>query len=45
MTSARIQRLCRKYDINIGCFDGQEINPGNVSQEICHCSYILINSV
>ena len=32
MTSARIQPFCRKYDINIGCFDGTRINPQNLTQ-------------
>ena len=32
MTSARIQPLCRKYNINIGCFDGTRINPRNLTQ-------------
>ena len=32
MTSARIQPFCRKYNINIGCFDGTRINPRNFTQ-------------
>ena len=32
MTSARIQPFCRKYNINIGCFDGIKINPRNLIQ-------------
>ena len=32
MTSARIQPFCRKYNINIGCFDGMRINPRNITQ-------------
>ena len=32
MTSARIQPFCRKYKINIGCFDGTRINPQNLTQ-------------
>ena len=32
MTSARIQPFCKKHDINIGCFDGTRINPGNLTQ-------------
>ena len=32
MTSARVQPFCRKYNINIGCFDATRINPGNVTQ-------------
>ena len=27
--SARIQPFCRKYNINIGCFNGNEITPRN----------------
>ena len=34
MTSTRIQPLCRKYNINIGCFDGTGINPRNLLKEI-----------
>ena len=34
MTSARIQPFCRKYNINIGCFDGSRINPRNITQRI-----------
>ena len=32
MTSARIQPFCRKYKINIGCFDGTRINPRNITE-------------
>ena len=32
MTSARIQPFCRKYNLNIGCFDGTRINPRNLTQ-------------
>ena len=32
MTSARVQPFCRKYNINIGCFDGKTINPRNITQ-------------
>ena len=32
MTSARIQPFCRKYNINIGCFDGTRTNPQNSIQ-------------
>ena len=32
MTSARIQPFCRKYIINIGCFDGTRIIPRNFNQ-------------
>ena len=45
MTSARIQAFCRKYNINIGCFDGTRINPRNLTQRNTHCSYIIIISV
>ena len=31
MTSARLQPFCRKYIINIGCFDGTRINPRNLT--------------
>ena len=34
MTSARIQPFCRKYIINIGCFDGSRIIPRNLTQRI-----------
>ena len=32
MTSVKVQPFCRKYNINIGCFDGTRINPGNITQ-------------
>ena len=32
MKSARIQPFCRKYNINLGCFDGTRINPRNITQ-------------
>ena len=32
MTSATIRPFCRKYNINIGCFDGIRINPRNLTQ-------------
>ena len=32
MRSARIQPFCKKYNINIGCFDGTKINPRNLTQ-------------
>ena len=32
MTSARIQPFCRKYDINIGCYDGFRVCPRNITQ-------------
>ena len=31
MTSARMQPFCKKYNINIGCFDGTRINPRNLT--------------
>ena len=31
LTSARIQPFCRKYIINIGCFNGKEITPRNIT--------------
>ena len=32
MTSARVGSFCRRYNINIGCFDGMRINPRNITQ-------------
>ena len=32
MTSARVGSFYRKYNINIGCFDGTRINPRNITQ-------------
>ena len=32
MTSARVGSFCRKYNMNIGCFDGTRINPRNITQ-------------
>ena len=32
MTSARIQPFCKKYNINISCFDGTRVNPRNLTQ-------------
>ena len=32
MTSARIQPFCKKFNINIDCFDGARINPRNITQ-------------
>ena len=32
MTSTRVGSFCRKYNINIGCFDGTRINPRNITQ-------------
>ena len=31
MTSAKIQPFYRKYTINIGCFNGKEIWPRNIT--------------
>ena len=45
MTSVRIQPFCKKYNINIGCFDGTIINPRNFTQRTRHCSYKIIISV
>ena len=33
MTSAKNQPFCRKYNINIGCFDGTRINPRTITQK------------
>ena len=30
--SAKIQPFCRKYKINVGCFDGTSTNPRNITQ-------------
>ena len=32
MTSDRIQPFCKKYNINIGCFDGTRISPRNITE-------------
>ena len=32
MTSARIQQFCRKYNINIGCFDGTRRSPRIITE-------------
>ena len=32
MTSARIKPFFKKYNIDIGCFDGTRINPRNLTQ-------------
>ena len=45
MTSARIQPSFRKYNINIGCFDGTRINPRKLLKQRHHCSYIITLSV
>ena len=45
MISARIQPFCRKYNSNIGCFDGTRTNPRSITQKIHHYSYIIVISV
>ena len=50
MTSARIQPFCRKFNINIICFDGTRINPRNITQREHytnrqHYNYIIFLSV
>ena len=42
MTSARIQPFCKKYNINIGCFDGTRINPRNLTQR--NTSFFIYNN-
>ena len=42
MTSARIQPFCKKYNINIGCFDGTRINPRNLTQK--DTSFFIYNN-
>ena len=32
MTSARIQPFCRKYNINIGYYDGFRVYPRNITE-------------
>ena len=32
LNSARIQPFCKKYEINIGCFDGKRVNPQKITQ-------------
>ena len=32
MPSARIQAFCRKYNINIGCFNGKKLTHRNITQ-------------
>ena len=41
MTSARLQPFCKKFDINIGCFDGTRINPRNLTQR--NISLVIYN--
>ena len=45
MTCARIQPFSRKYNINIGWFDGTRINPRNLTQRNISCLYITTISV
>ena len=33
MTSARLQPFCRKYNINIGCYDCFRVCPRNITQK------------
>ena len=33
MTSARIQQIYRKYNINIGCFDGFRVCPRTITEK------------
>ena len=42
MTSARIQPICRKYNNNIGCFDGTRMNPRNLTQR--NTSLFVLNN-
>ena len=47
MTSARIQPFCRKYNINIDCFDGTRMNPRKLTQRntslfLCNIHFCLI---
>ena len=42
MTSDRIQPFCRKYNLNIGCFDGTKINPRNITQR--SISFFIYNN-
>ena len=32
MTSTSIQPFCRKLNVNIGCFNGKETTPRNITQ-------------
>ena len=31
MTAARVQPVCRKHNINIGCYDGFRLCPRNIT--------------
>ena len=43
LTSARIQLFCKKFNINIGCFDGTRVNPRNLTQR--NTSLFLYNNL
>ena len=32
LTSARIEPFCKKYDVNMACFDGTRISPRKITQ-------------
>ena len=42
MPSARIQPFCKKYDVNIGCFDGTRKVFEKLQKEINHCTYNIL---
>ena len=42
MPSARNQPVCKKHDINIGCFDRTRLNPPKITQRKLSL-YIYIN--
>ena len=41
-TSARMQPFCRKYNFNIGCFDGTRTNPRNLTPR--NTSFFILNN-
>ena len=43
MTSARIQTFCRKYNINIGSYEGYRAYPGSIREKNIELKYIVIN--
>ena len=47
MTKARIQPFCKKYSINIGCYDNnsRKVLPLSVTEEIKLYIYTIIISV
>ena len=49
MTSARVQPFCRKYNINIGYFDGTRMNPRNNTQRnasvYIHSNHFCLNCI